>query len=239
MKKRRFKTAFILGAGLGNRLRPLTERCPKPLLPLGRQPIITYAMDHLIGVGIERFIVNTHHCHEVYDQKFPARQWRGIPIIFCYEPVLLDTGGGLKNIEELLVEDEVILCYNGDVFSTLPLQRLIEAHERMRPEVTLALRSSGGLLNVNISHDGRIVDLRHTFGISGVQACLFTGIYTVETSFLQFADSGKPESIVAVLLRQIRENGESIRGVVIDEGDWSDIGSLDTYKKLRNTMEGL
>ena len=66
LKKRRFKTAFILAAGLGTRLLPLTERSPKPLLEIGGRPIITYAMDHLLKVGVDRFIVNTHHLPEVY-----------------------------------------------------------------------------------------------------------------------------------------------------------------------------
>ncbi len=53
-KRRRFKTAFLLGAGLGTRLRPLTDACPKPLLEIGGRPLITYAMDHLLGVGVDR-----------------------------------------------------------------------------------------------------------------------------------------------------------------------------------------
>ncbi|MDD5435628.1 MAG: sugar phosphate nucleotidyltransferase, partial [Nitrospira sp.] len=135
MKKRRFKTAFILGAGLGTRLRPLTERCPKPLLPIGGRPIITYAMEQLLKTGVDRFIINTHHCPEVYAEKFPYGQWHGIPVIFRYEPVLLDTAGGLKNIEDLLDKDEAILCYNGDVMSDLSLEMLMQAHEEKRPEV--------------------------------------------------------------------------------------------------------
>ena len=170
MIKRRFKTAFILGAGLGTRLRPLTEHCPKPLLEIGGRPIITYAMDHLIGVGIDRFIVNTHHCPEVYGEKFADKQWRGVPIIFRHEPVLMETAGGLKNIEDLLDEDDAIICYNGDVMSDLPLQRLIETHEKERPEVTMALRGSGGLLNVNINEHGEIVDLRQPWAIKGFRA---------------------------------------------------------------------
>ena len=102
MKRRRFKTAFILGAGLGTRLRPLTEKCPKPLLKIGGRPIITYAMDHLMKVGVDRFIVNTHHASEIYLEAFPDRGWGGVPIIFRHEPVLLETAGGLKNIEDLL-----------------------------------------------------------------------------------------------------------------------------------------
>ena len=221
---------------MGTRLRPLTEHCPKPLLPIGGRPLITYAMDHLIAAGVDRFIVNTHHCPEVYAAHFPANSWRNTPIFFRHEPVLLDTAGGLKNIEDLLGEDEAILCYNGDVYADFPLNDLILFHEREQPEATLVLRSSGPLLNVNINERNDICDLRHTLGVPGVKSCLFTGIYAVETSILRFLEAGCVESIIPAFLRMIRERPGSAKGLVIDTGRWHDIGSVEAYRALKATI---
>lgn len=233
MDKRRFKTAFILGAGLGTRLRPLTDSRPKPLLPIGGRSIITYAMDHLLGIGVDRFIVNTHHCPEVYGTVFPDRSWRGAPIDFRYEPVLLDTGGGLKNIEDLVEEDETIICYNGDIITDLPLQPLLFAHGQGRAEATLVLRSSGPLLNVDVKETGEICDLRHTLGQRGTQSCLFTGIYAVRTDFLAYLEPGRIESVIDVFLRRIVKEPGAIRGVVVDGGEWHDIGSMEAYERIK------
>jgi len=71
-------TQHSFWGGLGTRLRPLTEKTPKPLLSVGGRPIITYAMEHLRTAGVNRFIVNTHHCAEKYAEVFPENNWQGI-----------------------------------------------------------------------------------------------------------------------------------------------------------------
>ena len=238
MRKSSIKTSFILGAGLGTRLRPLTDNCPKPLLPAGGRPMITYAMDHLISAGIERFIINTHYFADAYDKAFPDRQWRGIPIIFRYEPVLLDTAGGIKNIEDLLDDDETVMVYNGDTFTDLPLAHLIDAHYAKRKEVTLALRSSGSPLNVNLNAEGEICDLRHILGDGGVMSCLFTGIYIVEKTFLRRLRAGRTESVIPVFIAMIKEQPGSVAGIIIDEGWWYDIGSVAEYEKINAMLAG-
>ncbi|MDA8125777.1 MAG: phosphotransferase [Deltaproteobacteria bacterium] len=232
MKESIIRTAFILGAGLGTRLRPLTERCPKPLLPIGGRPLITYAMDHCLAIGVERFIVNTHHCAAAYDAAFPDLLWRGAPISFCHEPVLLDTAGGLKNIEKLLGNDETFLVYNGDILSDLPLKTLLAAHSAGGREVTLALRSDGPLRNVCLDAEGVICDFRDLFGNPGVRRCLFTGIYLVEKRFLRRLAAGKIESVVPVFVEMIRENPGAVASVVIDAGSWEDIGDVATYERI-------
>jgi len=238
MQNKKIKTAFILGAGLGTRLRPLTENTPKPLLPIGGRPIIKYAMEHLKAIGVKRFIVNTHHCAEKYKDAFPKNNWQGIPITFRHEPVLLDTAGGIKNIEDLIADDERIFVYNGDIITNLPLEPLIKKHFELKTSVTLALRSTGPLLNVNVDENCFVCDMRHTLKNPGIQSCLFAGIYIVEKDFLKRLKAGKIESIVSPLIEMIKESPHSVGGVVIDDGYWYDIGTLDEYNRLDKTGIG-
>ncbi len=239
MKVFMIRTAFILGAGLGTRLRPLTEECPKPLLPVGGRPLITYGMDHCLTIGVERFIVNTHHCPPAYDRAFPERSWRGWPILFRHEPVLLDTAGGLKNIEDLLEEDEQILVYNGDIISDLPLGSLLAAHAAGGKEVTLVLRSRGPVTNVSVDAEGAVCDLRDLLGNPGVRRCCFTGIYAVEKRFLKRLTRGKAESVVPVFSEMLREAPGSLGSVVIDAGLWQDIGDPEAYARIESARAGL
>src|ERR1700737_1915815 len=100
--------AFVLGAGLGTRLRPLTDDLPKPLVPIFQKPLITFALDHLIDLGVESFIINTHKLPEFFENVFPERTYDGRSVGLVHEPELLETGGGIKNLESQLGEKPFI-----------------------------------------------------------------------------------------------------------------------------------
>ncbi|MEM9445103.1 MAG: sugar phosphate nucleotidyltransferase [Verrucomicrobiota bacterium] len=230
-------TAFILGAGFGTRLKPLTNQCPKPLLRIGGRPIITYVFDHLIQTGIQRIIINTHHLHHIYDQTFPEREWKGIPLIFRHEhPEILDTGGGVRNIIDLVQEDENLIVYNGDIMTNLPIEKLLHHHFMKSSEVTLALRSKNGPLHVNTDENGQIVDIRHELKRPSARDCLFASIYVVQTSFLNRIPPNTKISVISTFLDMLRKK-ESINSLLIDEGHWSDIGTHDEFNRIQKAYE--
>ncbi|MEO6739569.1 MAG: sugar phosphate nucleotidyltransferase [Chthoniobacteraceae bacterium] len=223
------RTAFVLGAGLGTRLRPLTNRRPKPLIPVANRPLITHAFDHLIAAGIERFVVNTHWCAERYAEFFPDKKWRGRPITFVHEsPEVLETAGGIWHARAHL-SDGPFIVYNGDILSDLPLAPALEAHRATGNEVTLILRSHGG--NTNVAFDaasGRILDLRRTLQPEIEPRHLFTGIYIVEPDFIARIPAGQKLSVVPIFHHMIRA-GAKLGGIVLDEGNWWDLGCRAEY----------
>lgn len=222
--------AFILGAGLGTRLRPLTADLPKPLVPVWNRPLITHAFDHLIAAGAaDELVVNSHHAAAAYLRQFPDGTYRGRPLHLRHEPVLLDTAGGLANVADLLSDQPWAAVYNGDVLSDLPLAPAITSHLRTEAEVTLLLRSHGPLPNVGFDPDrGRVVDVRGAIGVDAPMAAQFTGIYLVTPRFLRRLVPGRIESVAAVWQRMLAA-GQPIHGVLADDGWWLDLGSLDAY----------
>ncbi len=233
--------AFVLGAGLGERLRPLTDQLPKPLIPVFHRPLITYAFDHLMAAGIREFVVNTHHLPAEYERAFPSGSYRGARISFRDEsPVRLETAGGIANVRDLLGRESFIV-YNGDILTNLPLAPLIHAHEAEGNLVTLALRSSGPALHIGYDDaSGRITDIRNKLGTGNEGTHLFTGIYICSPEFLDWLTPGKVESVIPIFLKMI-EQGAGLGGVVLDEGHWWDLGSrtayLDAHQALHDQGE--
>ena len=220
--------AFVLGAGLGERLRPLTDQLPKPLIPVFHKPLITYAFDHLLAAGVQSFVVNTHHLPEAYARTFPFGRYGDAPVAFRHEaPVRLETAGGIANVRDLLGEEPFIV-YNGDILTTLPLEPLIREHRERGNLVTLALRSSGPALHIGFDADThRVVDIRNKLGTGNDGTHLFTGIYICEPEFHDWLTPGKVESVIPIFLKLIQQG--KLGAIVLDEGDWWDLGSRAAY----------
>jgi mannose-1-phosphate guanylyltransferase len=230
--------AFVLGAGLGTRLRPLTEDLPKPLVPIFQKPLITFAFDHLIDSGCEKFCVNTHHCPERFGELFTDSQYRSKPLTFRHEPVLLETAGGIANVADLL-GDEPFLVYNADILSDLPLAPLLEEHERSGNIVTLVLRSGAGPRHIAFDPGRRrIVDIRNLVGTGAPDEFVFTGIYAVEPEFLGWIEKGVKRSVIPAFLEMIRRDAK-LGGVVIDDGYWWDVGTRAAYMQLHRELPSL
>jgi NDP-sugar pyrophosphorylase family protein len=225
--------AFILGAGLGTRLRPLTDRLPKPLVPLFHRPLAAWALDACARAGVRRFAINTHHLPKAWNDfaTLPENLRRDITLF--HEPVLLETGGGLKNIAPW-IEDGPLLVHNGDIFSTLPLDRLIAAHEASGLPVTLALRSEGAEKRVALDDSlSRVTDLRHELG-RAPGTHVFSGIYCVNPDFLNLLPTGEIISIIPAFL-ELAKAGK-LGAIIIDDGVWLDLGDRNAYLQAHREL---
>ncbi len=230
--------AFVLGAGLGTRLRPLTDQLPKPLIPVLRRPLITYAFDQLLASGLNEFIVNTHHLPEKYLETFPDLTYQGAPLTFRHEPVLLETAGGIANIADFL-GNKPFLVFNGDILTDLPLLPLIQEHGRSGNLITLALRSTGPARHIAFhAASGRLTDIRNKLASGNPGTHQFTGIYAVSPEFLKHLTPGKIESVIPVFLKLIASGGR-IGGIVIDQGKWRDLGDRENYLAAHKELLGV
>ena len=228
------RTAFLLCAGWGQRLQPLTNQIPKPLVPICGVPLCEFALSRIASLGVERIVINTHRLADEFIRLFPEyprpSRYQGVPVLFRHEPVLLETAGGLKNIEDLLLPGPV-LVHNGDILAELDLAALCDAHAKSGALCTLALRSSGGPLQVGFdAGSGLVTDIRGELG-SSAPRFLYTGVCVVEPALLSRIPAGEPLSFVPVWLDALRA-GERIGGVVLDGGVWRDIGNMEEYLRV-------
>ena len=223
--------AFVLGAGLGTRLRPLTDELPKPLLPIFQKPLITFALDHLIAAGVQRFVINTHHLSTHLETLFAEGSYRDHPVQLVHEPDLLETGGGIKNAERWLGQ-EPFLVYSGDILTDLNINKLVEEHAHRGNDVTLGLRQTGLAAGV-ILKDHRIVDIIIGPGRAGNFD--YANVSVWNPSIFQKIPATKKISFIPILVEWIRAGGR-IGGVALEEGQWFNIGSRAEYLEVHRTI---
>ncbi len=224
--------AFVLGAGLGRRLRPLTDDLPKPLIPIFQKPLITFALDHLCGLGVESFVINTHHLGAQFESLLGGGNYVGHPLRLVHEPDLLGTGGGIKNVEGLL-RTEPFIVYSGDLLTDFALAPLIEEHFRNGNDVTLALRKTG--LGSGVALQGRrVVDIENKYGHAGEYDFANVSVWNPDT--FQRIPPAQNISFIPILSEWIGQSGR-IGGVILDDGKWFNIGSRAEYLEVHRIIQ--
>ncbi len=239
--------AMLLAAGLGTRLRPLTETTPKSLLPISGRPILAWNLLLLKHHGITEVIINLHHKGEQVVEALGDGSRYGMRIAYSHEPSLLGTGGGIKQAAPYL-KDGPFLILNGDTLSECDLTALIAAHRDAHhtdgAPATLAVREDADAARwgaITLDAQSRILQIKGEPPIARSPGALrepfmFAGIHVLEPAVLDAIPPG-PGSIIDVYISLLRQ-GRPLHGYRMS-GYWSDIGTPKRYADAqRDAAEG-
>jgi len=224
---------FILAAGLGERLRPITEHVPKPLLPVGNLPLVGYALKLLAHHGITDVIINVHHLGKVIKEALGSGETFGVRITYSEEEEILGTGGGLKCMHEQLCDDTFVVV-NSDTILDVDLHAALAAHRARGALATMVLRADARQAEfgqIEIDASGRI---RRILGHGEVDAelpltsLMFAGVHVLEPRFLEYIPPDVNTCINRYAYVKALSNGEVIGGHV-SSGYFADAGTPARY----------
>jgi len=224
--------AMILCAGLGTRLRPLTERWPKPALPFLGQPLLRYHLAVLKAAGVSAVGINTHHLPEVMTDTARAECERArLPLHVVHEPVIQGTGGGIRGLKHFL-KDGPFVVFNGDILFALELGEVIAAHKASGAAATMVLLpmpEGEKYAAVELDEAGAVRRIAgHGPGGGKLSPWHFSGVHVMSPQVFDFmSPSGEEDINRNVYLRMIQQ-GLQVRGHVVS-GYWSDLGTPSRY----------
>jgi NDP-sugar pyrophosphorylase family protein len=216
--------AMVLAAGLGTRLRPITNTRPKALVEVGGRTLLEITLSRLKTFGIRDVIVNVHHFPDMIVDYLTAHHSFEMNIEISREDVLLDTGGGLKKAGWFFATDpeEPFVLHNADVISTIDLQRMKEFHIRNRALATLAVQDRKTSRYLLFDRENRLCG-RSATPDPQFQSLGFSGIHVISPRFLTMMSNEKVFSIIPNYL-DVAARGERIMGFRADEYSWKDMG---------------
>jgi mannose-1-phosphate guanylyltransferase len=223
---------MVLCAGLGERLRPLTDLRPKPACPLLDLPLLWYQLALLRGVGVREVVVNTHRATKLLEGVAVLGCERlGLELHVSHEPQLLDTGGGLREARPWL-GDETFLLLNGDMLFDVDLAAAVATHRRIGAPATLVLGplpSGGDYRPVEASAEGFVTRIpANGSPRPGAAFFHFTGVHVLEPEIFDYLPSRGPAGIVRDAYRALLAAGRPLAAHQ-DAGAWRDLGTPQTY----------
>jgi len=239
--------AMVLAAGMGTRLRPLTNDRPKALVEVAGRTLLDLTLTRLRSFGIHDVIVNVHHFADMVVDYLRANQNFGMQIAVSREDALLDTGGGLKKAAWFFLEDrskEPFLLHNVDVLSTIDLERMVAFHKEQQALATLAVQDrvtsryllfdeKGQLCGRRAGRSGKPETVRPA---QGLQAFAFSGIHAISPRLLELLTEEGAFSIVASYLR-LAANAEKISAFPADEYYWRDMGKPENIAQAAEDLK--
>jgi NDP-sugar pyrophosphorylase family protein len=238
--------AMILAAGLGTRLRPLTDDRPKALVEVGGRTLLEISLSRLRAFGVGEVIINVHHFADMVVDYLKANHNFGMRIEISREDVLRDTGGGLKKAAHFFLEtssrlDEPFILHNVDVISTIDLGRMAQFHNERQALATLAVQdrqtSRYLLFDEELRLCGRRTGRDQTAELvrptQQVQALAFSGVHVISPRLLELMTEEGAFSIITSYLR-LAAQGENIVAFRADEYYWRDLGRLENVAQAES-----
>ena len=224
--------AMILCAGLGTRLRPLTERWPKPALPFLGAPLLRYHLAVLARAGVREVGINTHHLPDTMAEVARAECERlKLPLHVVHEPVIQGTGGGIRGLRDFLAGDDFIV-FNGDILFPVDLRPVVASHRASGAAATMVLMPlppGEKYAAVELDAGGQVRRIAgHGPGGSALTPWHFTGVHVMSPRVFDFMRPEGPEDINRDVYVRMMEAGLAVRGHEV-RAYWSDLGTPSRY----------
>jgi NDP-sugar pyrophosphorylase family protein len=244
--------AMILAAGLGTRLRPLTDDRPKALVEIGGRTLLEITLSRLRSFGVSEVIVNVYHFADRIVEYLKENDNFGMKIEVSREDALLDTGGGLKKAAQFFLRDsaeasnhseEPFIVHNVDVLSAIDLGRMVHFHTDYQALATVAVQdrktSRYLLFDGQFQLCGRRIGSDPPELVGGLQpayALPFSGIHVVSPRLLAMLSEDGAFSIIGSYLRLAAE-GEKILAFRADEYYWRDLGRTEDVAQAEQDLK--